>query len=183
MITIRAASLPQDREAVHELFAEYLPWVCGKILDEYQLEFDAASILAHDMDVLADYMPPDGLTLLAFESAALAGCACMRQIGDGIAELKRMYVRPSFRRRGIGRLLVAETLRAVRLAGFALMRLDSAGFMREAHALDRSFGFTERTPYAGSEIPVEHSRHWIFMELGLTEAHSDGAPNPIRHNL
>ena len=166
MITIRQAAMPDDRPAVQELFAEYLRWVCPRIYQEYRAVFDAESILAHDMEAIGIFMPPQGWLFLAYDDG-LAGCACIRQIGDDIAELKRTYVRPSHRRKGIGRLLVDATIVGVRQSKHSVLRLDSAGFMTEAHALYRSFGFLDRSPYEGSEIPPEYSQHWVFMELKL----------------
>jgi GNAT superfamily N-acetyltransferase len=169
MITVRQAIMPDDRDPVRELFAEYLPWACLRIYEEYRAVFDAESILVHDMETLSIFMPPQGYLFLAFEEGAVAGCACVRQLGDGIAELKRMYVRPTFRRKGIGRLLVAETIGTARRLGYALLRLDSAGFMTEAHVLYRAFGFRDTPPYDGSEIPPEYRHNWVFMELDLYE--------------
>ena len=168
MITIRRAALPEDRDLVFELFAEYLPWICARIYQEYQLVFDPESILAHDMAHLDRYLPPAGFLLLAFDSGALAGCAGARRHSPDIGELKRMYVRPEFRGKGIGRQLLVETLRAAQSAGFARLRLDSARFMHAAHSLYRSAGFAEIAPYKGSEVPIEHSSHWFYMELDLT---------------
>ncbi|MGE5602272.1 MAG: N-acetyltransferase family protein [Nitrososphaerales archaeon] len=174
MTTIRRASLPEDRPAIAELFGEYLRWVCSRIYAEYAATFDAESILAHDLETLQIFMPPNGFLLLAFVGDTAAGCACTRKIGDGIAELKRTYVRPSFRRHGIGRLLVAETIREAKRLGFHRLRLDSAGFMSEAHTLYRSCGFQDRAPYDESEIPVEYRKHWVFMELDLTSQEGQG---------
>jgi len=170
MTTIRQASMPEHRVAVRELFAEYLRWVCPRIYEEYLAVFDAESIIVQDMEKIGIFMPPKGLLFLAFEDSSLAGCVCTRTIGDQVAELKRMFVRPSFRRKGIGRLLVNETIKAVRQSKYSLLRLDSAGFMSDAHALYRSFGFQVRSPYEGSEIPLEHRKHWVFMELNLADS-------------
>jgi GNAT superfamily N-acetyltransferase len=167
MITIRQAFMPDDQVAVHALFAEYLRWVCARIFDEYRAEFDPEGILVHDMEAIEIFMPPQGWIFLAFDDGAPAGCACARQLEDSIAELKRMYVRPNHRRRGIGGLLVDATVGAARQSQYSVLRLDSAGFMSDAHALYRSFGFRDRPPYDGSEIPPEYRQHWVFMELEL----------------
>lgn len=170
MTTIRQASMPEDQVAVQGLFAEYLTWVCPRIYAEYQAVFDAESIIVHDMETIDIFMPPKGLLLLAFQGSSLAGCACTRRIGNGIAEMKRMFVRPSFRRNGIGRLLVNDTIKAVGQLGYPFLRLDSAGFMSEAHALYRSMGFRDRPPYNESEIPPEYRKYWVFMELRLADS-------------
>ena len=167
MTTVRQASMPEDRDALQELFAAYLRWACTRIYDEYQAVFDAESIIVHDMETIDIFMPPQGLLLLAFQDSSVAGCACIRRIGGGIAELKRMFVPPSFRRNGVGRMLVSETIETVRRLGYETLRLDSAGFMSEAHALYRSVGFRDRPPYDESEIPPEYRKHWVFMELNL----------------
>ena len=167
MITIRPAAMPEDRLSVYELFAEYLRWVCPRIYEEYRAVFDAESILAHDMETVSIFAPPQGWLFLASEDEVPAGCACVRRIGDHVAELKRMYVRPQYRRKGIGRLLVDATVRIARQSNYSVLRLDSAGFMSDAHDLYRSFGFLDRPPYEGSEIPPEYHQHWVFMELDL----------------
>lgn len=129
--------------------------------------FDAESILAHDMETLDIFMPPQEFLLLASDDGALAGCACVRTIGNRVAELKRMYVRPAFRRKGIGHLLVDQTISTVKQLGYAALRLDSAGFMADALSLYRACGFQDRPPYEESEIPPEYREHWVFMELDM----------------
>jgi GNAT superfamily N-acetyltransferase len=84
-----------------------------------------------------------------------------------IAEIKRMYVRPQFRGRGIGRALLQRLLVEAKEIGYPAVRLDSARFMQEAHALYRSSGFDEVEPYPESEIPTEFQEHWVFMEMRL----------------
>lgn len=166
-MTIRQAMMPNDREIVHDLFSEYLAWACARLYEDYRVVFDRDRIVADDMETIDKFLPPDGLLLLAFEHDVPAGCACTRTIGQAVAEMKRMYVRPDFRRRGIGSKLVAETIRRVRQMNYAEMKLDSAGFMSDAHGVYRSAGFEETAPYEESEIPREHWEHWVFMKLSL----------------
>jgi len=77
-----------------------------------------------------------------------------------------MYVRSEARNRGLGRALLVQLLEEARLAGYTLVRLDSARFMNEAHQLYRNIGFREIEAYEGSEIPKEFQKNWIFMERG-----------------
>ena len=81
--------------------------------------------------------------------------------------MKRMYVRPEFRNRGIASRLVQESIRLVRQMQYAELRLDSAGFMSGAHRVYHAAGFTDIPPYEGSEIPKEYQKHWVFMTLKL----------------
>jgi len=161
------AKIPEHRQIVHDLFAEYLRWVCPRIYQEYQAVFDAESLILHDMETVDIFMPPRGILLLAFELDAPAGCACTRTIGQKVAEMKRMYVRPEFRNRGIASELVRETIHLMRMKNYQELRLDSAGFMHGAHSVYRAAGFTDTPPYEGSEIPKEYQQHWVFMALRL----------------
>ena len=167
MLVVRQATMPADQVEIQELFAEYLRWASARVFDEYGVTFDAKEDLLHDLETIYTFLPPQGYLFLAFEGDLLAGCACVRKTGDHVAELKRMYVRPNFRRKGIGRRLVAEAIKATQEATYSLLRLDSARFMLDAHSLYRSCGFRERPPYEESEIPPEYRKHWVFMELNL----------------
>jgi len=129
--------------------------------------FDVVFVLQHDMDEINKFMPPGGRLLLAVDETIGAGCACMRTIGPNTAELKRMYVCPDQRRKGIGRALVQALIAETREAGYTKLRLDSARFMIEAHTLYRSMGFQEIDQYPESEIPADFRKYWIFMELML----------------
>ena len=108
------------------------------------------------------YGPPGGRFLLVREEDALAGCVAVRNLGDKICEMKRLYLRPGFRGRGLGRRCAEQIVDAAREMGYVVMRLDTLPSMREAIALYRSMGFTEIAPYADN--PVAGA---LFMELGL----------------
>ena len=96
----------------------------------------------------------------------------MRKIGDNIGEIKRMYVQPLYRGKGIARALLERLIKEAQSIGYAKLRLDSGLFMKEALNLYHSVGFKEIDPYAESEvlqegIPEEISQNWIFMEMFL----------------
>lgn len=167
MIKIIQATIQEHDIHIRDLFAEYIRWVCPKIYQEYGAVFDAESIIVHDMQTIDIFLPPKGFLLLAFEDDVLAGCACTRTIGEKMAELKRMYVRPMHRRKGIGAELVQESINQVKKRNYSTMRLDSAGFMTDAHRLYHSLGFKDIAPYNGSEIPEEYRKYWVFMQLDL----------------
>jgi ribosomal protein S18 acetylase RimI-like enzyme len=78
---------------------------------------------------------------------------------------------------GLGRALIARLIDEAVLIGYEELLLDSARYMEQAHRLYRSLGFTEITPYPGSEVPKAFEPHWIFMRLALSK------PNPISLNV
>jgi GNAT superfamily N-acetyltransferase len=167
VFTIRQAVSTQDMEHVRELFLEYLLWANQRLNAEYGIDFDVVSMVEEDMAHLDIFSPPDGRLLLAMEGKDAAGLICMRRIRADIGEIKRMYVRPEFRGKGIGRQLVDNLIAEARAIGYPRMRLDSTRFMVEAHSLYRSAGFKEIEEYPESEIPEEYRAYWVFMEMNL----------------
>ncbi len=91
----------------------------------------------------------------------------MKTLDNGIYEIKRMYVKPKYRGKGIGRALLQEQINRARQHNVSIIRLDSSRFMTTAHSLYRSVGFKDIEPYKGSEIPAEMQKYWFFMELQL----------------
>jgi len=99
------------------------------------------------------YAPPEGRLFLAECDRQPAGCVALRKFDQGICEMKRLYVRPPFRGRGIGRALAAAVIEAAREIGYQSMRLDTLAAMRSAVVLYRSMGFRETTPYYDNPLP------------------------------
>ncbi len=170
-----AIEIVQAREDVHahhirELFWEYLQWANARIHAEYGVQFDIAPMLEQDMAGLAKFLPPGGRLLLGQYDGQVAGIACMKPLAREIGEIKRMYVRPAARRKGVGRALLARLLDEAHAIGYECVRLDSARFMEDAHALYRSLGFREIDPYEGSEIPSAFQAHWVFMERKISSS-------------
>jgi GNAT superfamily N-acetyltransferase len=113
---------------------------------------------------IGKFGPPDGRLVLAVAGGVAVGTAAMRRIRPDAAEIKRMWVDPSRRRRGIGRAMLDRLVEAAKSAGYGRILLDSPDFMTAAHELYRSAGSADTQPYLESEIPAEYHAHWIFME-------------------
>lgn len=164
-IRILQAKPVDDEQVVKDLFWEYLTWANDMNDREFGLRLDIANMLEDDMANLGKFMPPDGRLILAQYDGFTAGCVCLKKLKPGIGEVKRLYVKPSFRGKGIGKMMVGTLLEEARKIGYGIIRLDSTRYMVNAHDLYRSFGFQEIAPYSESEIPNEYHVHWIFMEL------------------
>ena len=149
------AESPAQVGQARELFIEYSEWLglnlCFQNFEQELAELPGA------------YAPPDGRLLLAVHEGGVAGCVCLRKIGDETCEMKRLYVRPEFRGLGVGRALASQIIAEARSLNYARMRLDTIPpKMNEAIKVYRSLGFREIEPYYHN--PVEGA---LFMELIL----------------
>ena len=108
------------------------------------------------------YGPPGGRFLLLRQGDRTAGCVALRDLGGGICEMKRLFLRPDYRRDGLGRRCAEQIVQTAREMGYAAVRLDTLPSMHAAIHLYRSMGFTEIGAYTHN--PVEGA---LFMGLGL----------------
>ncbi len=113
------------------------------------------------------YAPPDGLMLLALVDGAVAGSGAFRPLPDAdypnACEMKRLYVRPAFRRFGLGRLLAQNLMDRATEAGYSSMLLDTLDDMEAARGLYESLGFVEVPPFYFNPIP---GAHYLKVDLG-----------------
>jgi len=142
----------EDLERMRELFAGYAR----------DLPFDLSFQDFEDelKGLPGRYAPPSGQMLLAKRGDVFVGCVALRQIGEGVCEMKRLFVQPAFQRQGIGRALAEAIIAEARRIGYKQMRLDTV--MEPAKRLYRSLGFVDILPY--QHVPIEGV---VFMELTL----------------
>lgn len=152
---IQPAQGPADLACMADLFRAYaasLPVDLG-----YQ-DFEAE--LA---GLPGKYAPPAGALLLArAPDGAPLGCAALRPLGDGVCEMKRLYLDPAARGSGLGRALAAAVADAARALGYRELRLDTLPGMTAALALYRAMGFSEIAAYYAPTPPGT-----VFLALRL----------------
>jgi putative acetyltransferase len=152
---VEAGSQEQAAEA-RKLFREYAAWLkldlCFQNFEKELAELPGA------------YAPPCGRLILALEDKEVAGCVALRDLGEGVCEMKRLFVRPQFQGRGLGRMLAEKIIEEARALDYRSMRLDTLpSRMEKAVELYRSFGFEEIEPYYGNPTPQT-----LYMELKLS---------------
>ena len=154
MTTVTEAKSDEDICHIRALFLDYS--------NSLGFELDFQHFDSEVENLPGEYSPPDGCLLLAHCDGELAGCIAMRKISGDICEMKRLYVRPSFRSKGVGRLLSESLIERARDHGYKSMRLDTLESMKEATSLYRSLGFADTDPYRYN--PLEGA---TYLELPL----------------
>jgi GNAT superfamily N-acetyltransferase len=111
-----------------------------------------------------EYAPPEGCILMAIVGKDPAGCVALRQISNDICEMKRLYINPLYRKKGIGRRLAETVIQNACGIGYKRMRLDTVPGMKAARTLYASLGFKKIAPYRFN--PIDGA---AFMELDLKQ--------------
>ena len=154
MVTIIQATDPATLAVAQRLFLEYNATIAVDL--EFQgFDRELAQLPGR-------YAPPSGRLLLALRGEEPVGCVALRALDPGVAELKRLYVRPAFQGRGVGRRLVERTIAEARTAGYHTIRLDTLPAMERARALYEAVGFYPIPAYGFSPVPGT-----LFYELDL----------------
>ena len=161
-ITLIIPSSAQEWQATHE------------ILRDYQASLDVSLDFQHFEAELADlpgaYAPPTGVILLALIDGAVAGCGGFRNLPDAddanACEMKRLFVRPVFRRFGLGRLLALDLIDRAFVAGYSAVLLDTLDEMEAARGLYASLGFEEVPPFYFNPLPGAR-----YLRLDLNANH------------
>jgi putative acetyltransferase len=154
-LVIVQASSPSQIAQARELFLEYANTLnfslCFQNFDE-----ELATLPGH-------YAPPKGRLFLGEFEGHLAACVALRGLDEKICEMKRLYLRPAFRGKGLGRILADHLISEARHIGYDLMRLDTVEpVMKDAVAMYRRLGFREIPPYRDNPNPGA-----LYMELDL----------------
>ena len=168
VIHVSDATSVAQLDQVRALIRSFLAWHRErhvedlKLIDEY---FDAASFEEELANLPGAYSPPRGRLLLASDGTQPAGCVALRAIDTEYCEMKRMFVYPHMRGKGVGLALGVQLIKYARQSGYRAMRLDTSFRQAEAIGLYRRLGFSVIEPYY--ELP-QNLREWlVFMELKL----------------
>jgi len=159
MIELVKANTPAHMEKAREIFLRY-----ARSLD-FDLSFQGFAVELAGLP--GDYAPPAGCLLLAMEDGETMGCVALRKIGEGICEMKRLFIGPEQRGKGIGLLLAEAVIQEAKRLGYDQMRLDTVPSMTSAISLYRSLGFREISSYCHNPVPGAK-----FFELQLKPGNS-----------
>ena len=138
-VTIVEAQSSEDYRIGMTLFQEYLAYV-GLDLAFQEVE--------KELQLLdQQYGRQTGVLLLVKIGGQFQGCVGVRDKGEGICELKRMYLKPACRGKKVGKTLLDKAISLAQEIGYTKMRLDTLASMIPANKLYQSTGFYEIPPY------------------------------------
>lgn len=154
MIKINEVITNKQISQIKKLFKEYANSL-GFDLDFQNFEKELE-------ELPGEYKPPNGCLLLAKFNGRIAGCVSLRKLSQNYCEMKRLYVKPEFRGKEMGRKLAITVIEKARKLGYLFMRMDTIDWMSEAITLYRSLGFKKIPPYTYN--PIENA---LYFELKL----------------
>ena len=160
-IRIKLVENKAELEQIIRLFREYFAWVdttLGVDMTYQEVEQELKTLPGA-------YLAPEGCLLLAQVDGQAAGCVALRPRELGVCELKRMYVRPVYQGRGLGRALCERVIQEGKDRGYALMHLDTEKTLSAAQYVYRACGIQDAPPYY--PVPPGIFERTIFMELPL----------------
>lgn len=176
MTSILPATSEAELDDVRLLMRAFVAWHRASHVEDRALidrYFDAAAFERELAGLPGKYAPPKGRLLIAYHEGRPAGCVALRDLGgdlggdpgDGVCEMKRMFVPEFFRGRGIGRALADRVIDEARLAGYRRMRLDTSFRQQDAIRLYERSGFRSVAPY----YPItDDLKGWlVFFERAL----------------
>ena len=134
--------------------ASHIEMACILMREYAALPHVAGRWTTIDADIAAlpePFVAPQGALLIARLGDEPVGCVGLSALEDAIGEMKRLYVRPTARRHGIGAALVDALLAHARRIGYRTVRLDTAPELTPAIALYERFGFRPIAPYRDSQ--------------------------------
>lgn len=155
-MNILVVHTPVQYQHARNMILKYQSWLGIDLsFQDFQKELEELSTM---------YGPPSGAMILAYDEQCPIGCVGLRDIGDGICEMKRMFILPEHQGKGIGKSLFAAFMTETERLGYERVRLDTLRALSKAISLYKAAGFTEIPPYRYNPDPEA-----IYMELNVSQ--------------
>lgn len=164
MIDIRSAATVHDFEIACDLISAMADWDIRETQERGLSVVDLiGAVYSHTPATLkAKFDRANAGLFIARLGGEAAGCLAFAELEDGSGEVQKLFVDPRFRGNGVGKSLMATTLKEMDRVGYGLARLETVRFMTDAIALYRSFGFLPCKPFRKPPVGLETIT--IFME-------------------
>ena len=153
-----------DLGAIKLILTEYMTFIANEMIKPpWKFNLDIEYGVDFTMNNLDKFAEPDGRLLLVEVDGEIAGTISLRKIREDAGEIKRMYVKPKFRCKKLGNLMVEKVISISEENGFSKLFLDTSLFMSSAVSLYKKYGFKEIDSYPECIVSKELWDNWIFM--------------------
>lgn len=160
-LIIKQATFPEDTQTLEALIHEYVNWL--------DLDLTARGFHAEMAHIETVFSPPGGLFLIACLDGEAAGCVGLKRLPSHTAEIKRLYVKPAFRGRAIGRKLLNVLFEKAAEHAIERLILDAVPQTVKAQALYEEMGFHEIDAYYSDPLPGTR-----FFEIAIAPQAAGG---------
>nr|WP_314259527.1 GNAT family N-acetyltransferase [uncultured Devosia sp.] len=170
MVKVVEAVSSEDIDDARRLMGEFVAWARElSVEDRHMMDryFDPVEFEAELEGLPGKYAPPAGRLLLAKDGEVAIGCVALRPLGEGVCEMKRMFVEPSFHGRGVGLSLATRLIVLARESNHNVMRLDTSRHQGPAIGLYQKLGFRKIPAYYPQ--PAGSDGFLLFFEKDLTQ--------------
>ena len=151
-------------EEIRIILNEYLSFIAKELIrPPWNFTLDVEYAVNFTMNNLDKFAEPDGRLLLVEVDSEIVGTISLRKIREDAGEIKRMYVKPKFRGKKLGNLMVEKVISISEENGFSKLFLDTSSFMSSAVSLYKKYGFKEIDSYTECIVSKELWDNWIFM--------------------
>jgi len=183
MVEFIPINLNFHKSLLVDLNEEYLSWIADEMKKHYDLDimnvegtFQNNKIeqkipirvyAKMSAEQLTSYIPPEGIYYILQIDEKVAGMGALRKMKMNVGEVKRMYIRPDYREKGLGKALLQQLLRKAKEFRFSTIRLETGLFMTTAQYIYHEAGFREIDEYPETEVPPPLRPYWLFMEKNI----------------
>lgn len=164
----------RDRVVLTRFNTAYLNWVAAGVEERFALSLAGLlgmtipTYVESALDKLCAGTPPTGVFYLVLDGNTAVGMGGLRQVSEGVGEIKRIYVSEAARGGGVGAKILDRLVQDARAFGYRELVLDTGPFMTSAHRLYEAAGFFDIPPYPGAEVPEALHHDWRFMRCLLS---------------
>jgi N-acetylglutamate synthase-like GNAT family acetyltransferase len=161
------------RSTVVDLSERYFGWMASELQKNYEIDVypimgtDLRDYVESNVDEFTSSISADGVLYLIQVENEIVGMGALRRLKERIGEIKRMYIKPEYQGKGLGKSMLQLLLGKAREYGFSTIYLETGSFMATAQHLYRSVGFRNRAEYPETEVPPQLRHVWLFMEKEL----------------
>jgi ribosomal protein S18 acetylase RimI-like enzyme len=157
----------------YEMNLEYVTWVAGLYEKVHNIDLESINEKSNEeyvrefLEEFTKVKPPQGIIYVIEEDQNVIGMGAITTLEEGIGEIKRMYIRPQYRGKGLGKEMLGKLVERGKTFGFTKIRLETADFFEVARHLYQSIGFEDIEEYLGGEVSLSLRNTTRYMEMNL----------------